>query len=266
MTQTEPTTTKQPQPQANRFTLSNILEAGKTQIIFFPQAPGPAQAGKSAQLNYQGPEGKFTFRGDDITQLQSRLGLLITVTLKPDLDAGELALTLVLPPVNLAGQRQQEFETLAIKTRSLGFVVDRSGAQLKYDVLKLQGIAEAAILPLDSPTESLPDAAFRGVTVTEVSLTVLRNPSQLQIIARGTVPSAGWTNPQLIPVAYVQAPPDCIYDFEFMATPPKGAAAQVITPIFVKQRFPAQQLRGVRVNGVVALLDGDLPDCGVAEA
>jgi hypothetical protein len=35
-----------------------------------------------------------------------------------------------------------------------------------------------------------------------------------------TVPSAGWKNLQLIPYLYPIAPPDGIYEFDFVATPP----------------------------------------------
>ncbi|KAM3091413.1 hypothetical protein ACKFKG_25700 [Phormidesmis sp. 146-35] len=253
MTQSERPKT---QPEASLFKFSD--REGATNIAFYPQAP-KAQSGRESQLDYRGVEGSFTFRGEQITQQQSKLGLLISVTLQPDVDAGELSLTLILPPVNLAGEKQQDFTTLAVKARSLGFVVDRSGAQLKYEVLPLKGIAEGAVL-----TE--PDSTHTDVTVTDVSLVLLEsNPPQVQIIARGTVPSTGWTNPQLVPVVYIQAPPDCIYEFDFVATPPKEPAAQVITAIAAKGVFPAQGLRGVRVKGVLALLQGDFPDCGAAE-
>jgi hypothetical protein len=49
---------------------------------------------------------------------------------------------------------------------------------------------------------------------------------------------------------YVQAPPDGIYDFDFVARPPTGMAIQVILPIFAGinvEHFPAD-LRGVRVH------------------
>ncbi len=102
--------------------------------------------------------------------------------------------------------------------------------------------------------------------ITEVNLGVLKSfPSQLDIVALGTVSSAGWSNPQLVPYTYVQAPPDGIYDFDFVATPPQEKAAQVITPIRVKyvwKAFP-RDLKGVRVhastNSKVALLHAEVP-------
>jgi hypothetical protein len=265
MIQQEPVNTAQNQ-LAKRFTLTD--REGSTQIVFFPQAPGPIRSPRNPQLDYRGPEGQFTFRGDEVNQQQSPLGLLLSVTLQPDLDAGQLDLTLVLPPVNLVGKKIQAFETVAIKSRSRGFVVDRSGAQLTYEVLMLKGSAEGVILPFRSTDESLLDQTQESVLeVTEVKLVVLEIPPQLQITASGTVSSAGWSNPQLVPYTYVQAPPDEIYDFDFVATPPKEAAPQVVTPIrakYVWKAFP-QELKGVRVhastNSQVALLNVETSPC-----
>ena len=76
------------QQQAKRFTLAD--GKGKTRTVYFPQAPvpGPVRPPEGPQVEYDGPEGQFTFRGEDVTQLPSRLGLLITVTLQPDVDTG----------------------------------------------------------------------------------------------------------------------------------------------------------------------------------
>jgi hypothetical protein len=232
-------------PQPNRFTF--IDRNSNTRIVFLPQIPDLAQAPvKASQLEYQGPEGQFTFQGDQIEKQASPLGELITVTLQPNADAGELNLTLVLPPVNLGEMKQQGFATLAIKTRSRGRLVvnPQPGAELVYRVLTLQGIA-AFQSPESEPT---PESVQ---SVTQVSLDVLESfPPQLQITASGTVPTAGWTNPQLLPRTYIQAPPDNIYDFDFVATPPKDTTAQVVMPIqaaYVWQSLPSG-LKGVRIH------------------
>lgn len=272
MIQQQPVNTTQLNQQANRFTLTD--SAGSTRIVFFPQAPDPGPVQPGSQLDYQGPEGQFSFRGDEINQQRSRLGLLITVTLEPDADAGQLELTLVLPPVNLAGEKGQEFETVAIKTRSQGHVINPAGAGLFYRVLTLKGVAEGVILPLSSASGRSQDQTQKSILeVNEVKLAVLKSfPPQLQIAASGTVPSAGWSNPQLVPYTYVQAPPDGIYDFDFVAAPPKDVAAQVITPITVKYVWKAfsEDLRGVRVhasrNSQVALLDAEVSPCESAQS
>jgi hypothetical protein len=244
-------------PQPNRFTF--IDRNSSTRIVFLPQVPDLAQTDdptNASQLEYQGPEGQFTFQGDQIEKQASPLGRLITVTLQPDADAGELNLTLVLPPVNLGEVRQQGFTTLAIKTRSRGRWVanPQPGAELAYRVVSLQGIA--AFVPPNS--NSMPESVQ---SVTQVSLSVLESfPPQLQITASGTVPTAGWTNPQLLPRTYIQAPLDGIYDFDFVADSPEGVVAQVVTSIsanYLWQSFPSE-LKGVRIhaatNEQVALL------------
>lgn len=130
--------------QAKRFSLGD----GKgTRIVYYPQAPGleSSQAARVPQVEYTGPEGQFMFRGEDVTQLPSRLGLLITVTLQPDFDTGQLDCTLVLPRVYLAGKKAQSFATIAIKAKSQGFVVDHAGADLTYEVVSLRGMAEGVV-------------------------------------------------------------------------------------------------------------------------
>ena len=135
--------TSQSDRHPNRFTLSDC--DGRTRVVFFPQTLTPLGASESpanAQLQYDGPEGQLIFHGEDITQEQTILGSLISVTLRPDADAGGIDFVLVLPPVNLGGQARQDFETLGIKARSRGRVINRAGAELSYDVLNLKGVAE----------------------------------------------------------------------------------------------------------------------------
>lgn len=129
--------------QPNRYTFSDC--EGVKRIIFFPRALGPLGIGESsadAQLEYNGSEGQFVFRGDDISQKQTILGSLISVTLQPNADAGGLDFALVLPPVQLGGPARQEFETVGIKIHSRGRVIRPIGAELTYEVIKLNGVAE----------------------------------------------------------------------------------------------------------------------------
>ncbi len=52
------------------------------------------------------------FRGDEIAQEQTVLGLVVSVVLKPNADAGGLDFALILPPVNLGGEAHQDFDTV----------------------------------------------------------------------------------------------------------------------------------------------------------
>ncbi len=92
-------------------------------------------------------------------------------------------------------------------------------------------------------------SATQVFEITELHVGILESfPPKLDITVRGTVTTAGWTDPQLKPFTYVQAPPDGVYDFDFVATPPKGVAAQVMTPIRLKVVLPGAGVNGIRVH------------------
>ncbi len=55
----------------------------------------------------------------------------------------------------------------------------------------------------------------------------------------------------MIPYTYVQAPPDGIYDFDFVATPPAVVMDKVITPIRLRTELPAAGVRGIRVHAAL---------------
>ena len=83
---------------------------------------------------------------------------------------------------------------------------------------------------------------------------------QLRITAHGVVPTSGWSQPELVAYVYIQAPPDGIYDFSFVAVQPSGPVLQVLQPISVTQLIDCPpELRGVRIHAardtVEALLD-----------
>lgn len=129
--------------QPNRYIFSDC--EGVKRIIFFPRALSPlgiSESQSNAQLEYNGSEGQFVFRGDDISQEQTILGLIISVTLQPNADAGGLDFALVLPPIQLGGHGRQEFETMGIKIHNRGRVIRPAGAELTYEVMKLNGLAE----------------------------------------------------------------------------------------------------------------------------
>ncbi len=79
-------------------------------------------------------------------QDDSVLGPQINVVLIPTVDAKAVKLTLLLPPINLAGREKIDFHTIAIKTTSYG-LLPREGARLTYEVIHLQGKAENIIMP-----------------------------------------------------------------------------------------------------------------------
>jgi hypothetical protein len=120
--------------------------------------------------------------------------------------------------------------------------------------LLLAGSAGLNAKPVPAPQRPV-------MSVRAASVYVIATPHTVRICARGLVPTGGWTNPQLRPVIYIQAPPNGIYDFDFVATPPSGIVPQVVLPIKAMrlwQPYPVK-LKGVRVksagNSIVALLN-----------
>ncbi len=135
--------TGKPDRHPNRYTFSGG-EAVK-RVVFFPETPGPLGESKSpagAQLEYNGTEGQLTFHGNEISQEETVLGIVISVVLRPIADAGGLDFALALPPVNLGGRGHQEFETVGFKIHRSGRMVKPAGPELTYEVLNLKGIAE----------------------------------------------------------------------------------------------------------------------------
>jgi hypothetical protein len=137
---------------ANEYTFNH--DEGTTEIVFFPNRPGPILQGQPVtgpELSYKGPEGSFTFFSDKIDIQNGPLGSLISVIIGSiEILGGTehfLRFSLVLPPINMGGTKKQSFHTFGVKTATTtGGVGD--GAQLKYTVVRLKGLAEIGILPV----------------------------------------------------------------------------------------------------------------------
>ncbi|WLQ15122.1 DUF5818 domain-containing protein [Hahella aquimaris] len=87
--------------------------------------------------------------------------------------------------------------------------------------------------------------------VDNVQVNILESyPPMLEIRAEGMVPTAGWNNAELVAFQYIQAPPDGVYDFGFVAMPPDQPAAEVISSMSVTYRMAVipDGLKGVRVH------------------
>jgi len=125
---------------ANQF----IFAGDRTRINYETQTPIP---GQGPLLQYQGPEGDHTFTGDQVTCLDSALGILLTVVLGPDADAGAISITILVPKAfGVTRENPVTFGTIAIKTTSRGFI-NTPGMELTYSVLPLVGQASQVFLP-----------------------------------------------------------------------------------------------------------------------
>ena len=93
---TDTQTAPRPATGANELTFTG----DRTTITYYPETPGPLIAGQEGgEVRYNGPEGAFTFYGAQIDRQDSPLGMLLTVVLRPDADAGAIKLTLLVLPV-----------------------------------------------------------------------------------------------------------------------------------------------------------------------
>jgi hypothetical protein len=125
---------------ANQF----IFSGDRTQIIYETQTPIPNQG---SMLQYRGLEGDDTFSGDQIIRLDSALGTLLTVTLRPNADAGAINITVLVPEAyGVTPNSPVTFGTVAIKATSRGST-NIPGVELTYDVLPLVGQASQVFLP-----------------------------------------------------------------------------------------------------------------------
>lgn len=89
-------------------------------------------------------------------------------------------------------------------------------------------------------------------TIVGVQCTVTKSPPRLEVTANGEVPTGGWTGAALKRRVFVSAPTDGVWEYDFVAMPPRGMATQVITPITAEDTwadYPSQSLVGVRVYG-----------------
>ena len=130
---------------ANEFTFAG----DRTKITYLTQMPGPIPVGTTdeGRLEYQGPEGDHVFSGNQITRLDSALGTLLTVVLRPNADAGAINITVLVPKAfGVTRDNPVTFGTIAIKTTSRGFI-STPGVELTYDVLPLVGQASQVFLP-----------------------------------------------------------------------------------------------------------------------
>jgi len=125
---------------ANQFTFTG----DRTRISYETQTPIPNQG---PLVQYQGPEGDETFTGDQVICLDSALGTLLTVVLRPNADAGAINITVLVPEAfGVTRDSPVAFGTIAIKTTSRGFI-NTPGVELTYDVLPLVGQASQVFLP-----------------------------------------------------------------------------------------------------------------------
>jgi hypothetical protein len=118
----------------------------------------------------------------------------------------------------------------------------------------------------EPPPAPLPDAPPRSgpqlvLRVDSAEILVLESyPPQFRLRARGKVSTAGWTSAQLRQRRMVRPPPDGLFDFDFIASPPTDAAAQAVTPIEATTWLSLPPTaRGVRVHSLTTVTTAFMP-------
>jgi hypothetical protein len=86
--------------------------------------------------------------------------------------------------------------------------------------------------------------------VRRVELKVLPgNPQRLSVTVDGVAPMPGFTGIRLRAFQYIQAPPDGIYDYGLVGTPPVANVPPVTAPVRITETWPLDSgLKGVRVH------------------
>ena len=141
-----------PGPAAPQLRSANAFDfvsySGKTKITYYPDAPGPLVQGLTpgALLEYAGPEGTLSFRSAQITRQDTPSGQLLSVVLKPQFDAGSVAFSLFLPPVEVGPSATEAFTTYGVKSTHVG-LIRSAGAQITYEIEHFHGAAKVQLIP-----------------------------------------------------------------------------------------------------------------------
>ncbi|QRN95114.1 hypothetical protein JRI60_39480 [Archangium violaceum] len=135
----QPTPTLPIAPLPTRIVLPNQFElAGKGISLSFSTTSITGQP----LLHYKDARHEVNARGDEIRQVETEIGTLVTITLEPDADAGALLFTVLIPRAQLRDTASEvRITTEGVLTRSR-FPRLPANAQLqKYSVVPLRGSA-----------------------------------------------------------------------------------------------------------------------------
>lgn len=93
--------------------------------------------------------------------------------------------------------------------------------------------------------------AEKILEVQDISVVLDNNQPVVIIKASGTVTSSGWKNSMLVPHNFDSPPPDGIYDFDFVAEPPKDISIPVLMPIGATLKLESipENFKGIRIHG-----------------
>jgi hypothetical protein len=125
-------------------------------------------------------------------------------------------------------------------------------------------LLSAATLALSACAFDPPQAATPGKVrpLTQVdAVSVKLAGTTATISVKAMAPTPGYTRLTLRPVAYIQAPPDGIYDFNAVGTAPTGIVPFHTQPVEFTYRWShvGANVRGVRVHAGDSAVEARLP-------
>ena len=125
-----------PLSEANLFDVSGPIRINYSRSSF---------AGRP-QLSYQDAELNLNFQGEELEQVRTPIGELVTVTVESVVDAFDRRISLLVPVVRLAAGEEARFDTVVVETvdHTLAFVPAPGpiGALQSYRVHQVQGTGQ----------------------------------------------------------------------------------------------------------------------------
>jgi hypothetical protein len=123
---------------ANTFTLRNR----RTSVSF-----SATSITGQPLMHFKDRQHEVSVRGEDIRQVETEIGTMVTITLEPDADAGALLFTLVVPRVVLAAPGiEKTVVTQGLYTRSRLPPRLPASVQLQtYEAVELKGSASFVV-------------------------------------------------------------------------------------------------------------------------
>jgi hypothetical protein len=128
-------------------TYNFVSQSGETKITYYPVAPGPPRNRPRGPLfEYAGPEGQLRFENAQIIEQAILSGQLLSVALKHESEAGSLAFSLFLAPVNVGDNGSETFTTYGVRTSRVGSL-EEPGPQVAYQMETFSGEAKWQFMP-----------------------------------------------------------------------------------------------------------------------
>src|SRR5262245_36565408 len=123
------------------------------------------------QFTYQDHTRTLHFSGDEIRSVQTDLGRVVSVSIRPTIDAGSTTFSLLVPRITLVGEAAVPVQTVGITTLHKFSIIPtlNQGQMDFYTVTRLTGFASLVLFPVrpEVVTEVAPEV--RPEVVTEVA-------------------------------------------------------------------------------------------------